>query len=219
MTKSERFEIGEEVAVWVEQETIHIKAIAKPSDPVELTAMAALQLAKALTRLATRTSSSCRCASLSDPAVIHMGKESDAVMSFIEERGKRGDPYWWLWYGECACCGQKWLVASEERQNDIYCLKKMDAATADRIVSKNKWPSDFDAYDVLLRLGKKAGIEVKFADPYNESSLEWTIKDLAKGRPGIKTSEIADLLNLDSVTAVNLSRRVVDNEKVAITFD
>jgi len=41
-----------EISVWVEQEAIHIKAIDKSGDPVEITKDRALELAEALKQLA-----------------------------------------------------------------------------------------------------------------------------------------------------------------------
>jgi hypothetical protein len=42
----------DEIRVWVEQEAIHIKAVDKSGDPVEITKSRALELAEALKRLA-----------------------------------------------------------------------------------------------------------------------------------------------------------------------
>jgi hypothetical protein len=50
-TKSFSLSDGE-ISIWVEQEAIHIKAIDKTGDPVEITKSIALELAKALERLA-----------------------------------------------------------------------------------------------------------------------------------------------------------------------
>lgn len=74
----------------------------------------------------------CRCITLPNVAVIDMGEQSEAVLGTIEERRSRGEPFWLLWCGECTRCGQWWLVAQEERQNDVFCLRRLavDEATA-----------------------------------------------------------------------------------------
>jgi hypothetical protein len=40
-----------------------------------------------------------------------------------------------------------------ERRNDIYCLRRLDADEVNELLQKNVWPSDFDRYESLLRLG------------------------------------------------------------------
>ena len=59
----------------------------------------------------------CRCVTLANVAVVEMGSAGNDVLATIEERRSRGEPWWWLWCGECSACGQWWLVAQEERQN------------------------------------------------------------------------------------------------------
>ena len=52
----------------------------------------------------------CRCITLPTVAAIDMGEESNTVFETIEQRRSRGEPFWWLWSGECTRCGQWWLV-------------------------------------------------------------------------------------------------------------
>jgi hypothetical protein len=80
-------------------------------------------------------------------------------------------------------------------------------------------PSDFDSYEALLRLGLKAGKSVRFAESEEAGSLRWTIADLAKARPGIRVSELAELLNLDLETALTLAKRAVRDDAAVIEFD
>ncbi len=160
----------------------------------------------------------CKCIRLSDMAVVTTGEESKAVFQHMEEVRKRGEPFWWLSLEHCRECNQWWLVASEEQQNDVYCLRRLDRQTADEILNKNSWPDCFDRYETLLRLGHNNGISVRFLDPM-DSSLAWTIADLAKERPGIAISEIAKLLNLDMEVAKELATKVVRNERVQINFE
>jgi DNA-binding MarR family transcriptional regulator len=95
----------------------------------------------------------------------------------------------------------------------------LNQETADEILSENKWPDYFDKYETLLRLGYDAGIRVGFADPLGDSSLRWTIIDLAKEHPGIAISDIAKLLNIDKTIALQLAKKAVKDERVHITFD
>jgi hypothetical protein len=161
----------------------------------------------------------CRCITLPNVAVIDMGEESEIVLGTIEERRSRGEPFWWLWCGECTRCGQWWLVAQEERQNDVFCLRRLAVDEATALLENKIWPPDFDSYEALLRLGLKAGKRVRFAEPEEANSLRWTIADLAKARPGIRVSELAELLNLEIDTALTLAKRAVRNDGAVIEFD
>lgn len=159
----------------------------------------------------------CKCIELADNSVV-MGDESALYFKYLEEAAKRGDPYWWLSLDKCRECNQWWLVASEERQNDLYCLRRIDEQAANEILQNNIWPNSFDKYETLLHWGYEAGIRVRFVDPI-DSSLKWTIADLAKERPGIPISDIAELLNIDIGLAKELATTAVKNEGVQIAFD
>lgn len=161
----------------------------------------------------------CRCITLPNVAVIDMGEESEPVLATIEERRSRGEPFWWLWCGECTRCGEWWLVGQEERQNDVFCLRRLNDGEVTELVDSDVWPPDFDSYEALLRLGLQAGKIVRFADPEEANSLRWTIADLAKARPGIRVSELAELLNLEIDTARVLARRAVRDDGAVIDFD
>ena len=161
----------------------------------------------------------CRCITLSNVAVIDMGDDSERVLASIEERRSRGEPFWWLWCGECTRCGQWWLVGQEERQNDVFCLRRLADAEATALIENNIWPPDFDSYEALLRLGLNAGKSVRFAEPEQAKSLRWTVADLAKARPGIRVSELAHLLNLEINIALTLAKRAVKDDGVAIELD
>ena len=161
----------------------------------------------------------CQCITLPNVSVVDMGHESEGVLASIERRRSRGEPIWWLWSGECTRCGQWWLVAQEERQNDVFCLRRLTGDDVTRLVERNVWPPDFDSYEALLRLGLDAGKSVRFADPEQASSLRWTIADLAKARPGIRVSELAELLNLEIDTARVLAKRAVRDDGALIEFD
>ena len=160
----------------------------------------------------------CRCVTLANVAVVEMGSRGDELAT-IDERRSRGEPWWWLWCGECSRCGQWWLVAQEERQNDVFCLRRLEADQVNDLLQNNVWPSDFDSYESLLRLGHDAGVRFTFADPEQASSLRWTIVDLAKAKPGVRVAELASLLNLEPDTARMLAERAIRDDGVAIQLD
>jgi hypothetical protein len=161
----------------------------------------------------------CKCVELADTDIVNMGDESELFFKYVETIKRRGEPYWWLSVDKCRECGQWWLEGSEERQNDLYCLRRLDLQTAEEILSKNLWPDYFDKYETLLRLGYEAGISVRFVDPLGDSSLKWTIVDLAKEHPGIAISDIVKLLNIDRAIAEELAKKAVKDERVHISFD
>jgi hypothetical protein len=148
-----------------------------------------------------------------------MGEESEPVLATIEHRRSRAEPFWWLWCGRCNRCAQWWLVAQEERQNDVFCLRRLADYEATALLENNTWPPDFDSYEGLLRRGLKAGKSARFVFPEHDESLRWTIADLARARPGIRVSELAELLNLEIDVAETIARHVAREEGAAIVFD
>ena len=87
------------------------------------------------------------------------------------------------------------------------------------MIERSVWPSDFDRYETLLRMGADAGRAFTFLDPIGDSSLKWTIADLARERPGITVTELCDLLNLDRETAATIAWSVVEDKGADIRFD
>ena len=160
----------------------------------------------------------CKCIEVKDLAVVDMGEESIVVLKTIEEVVKRGEPYWWLHLSKCKNCDQYWLIAQEERQNDIVCMSRLETKIAEKIIKDNIWPSIFDKYEALLKIGKENDKSVRFFDPINGSSLAYTIEDLAKENPGIKLSYLAELLNIDIQTALIISKEVIKNKGVNINL-
>ena len=156
----------------------------------------------------SQSSTSCLCSQLSNIAAVDMGEDSEEVFRTLEEIRRRGDPYWWLSVCQCSGCQQSWLVAQEERQNDLFCLYRLDASIMEDVLNNDRWPSIFDDYEVLIRISVIAGKRVYLFDPPN-SPLRWTISDLARHRPGINTSEIAELLNFEIDLAEEQPRNVV----------
>lgn len=130
----------------------------------------------------------------------------DRPLDHFERVRHRGQPYWWL-------------MAQEERHNDVFLLRRLTGEQMRRVVEEDDWPPDFDRYETLLRLGREAGHRVVFVDPVGDSSLAWSMRDLALERPGIQVSELAALLNLGTKTATTIAREAVIKHGVEIVFD
>ena len=146
-----------------------------------------------------------------------MGSEENSYLDHIERIKDRGDKFWWLHLSCCKKCNQYWLIAQEERHNDVYCLKRLTQSQGSEILSKNEWPKCFDSYGRLLKIGKDYGHRVEFVDPLN-SSLVFTVIDLAKEHPNIGISELCKLLNVDKELAIALSEKALKTEKIEIDF-
>jgi hypothetical protein len=161
----------------------------------------------------------CACALLSDRAIVPMGVSLlyHDVYETLEEVKQRGDPYLWLSANKCRLCGQWWLVAQEDH-NDVWCLRRLNQETADRLLKDDLWPPDFDNYSTLLSAGLEAGIFVSYHEPEN-LELRANMALLAGETPGIRVSELAKLLNLDMLTATILAQTVVREKAVHVTFD
>jgi hypothetical protein len=199
----------------VEQELgpdLHMRAIsARYTDWDEIDAM------KAAIESFLRASASalCACLEMRDLHVVMMG-EHRRLFATLDEVSRRGAAFWWLSIHRCSACRQWWLVAGEERQNDVFCLRRMSDDEAASALDADAWPSDFDRYETLINLAIAAGITFRFVDPMD---TRHTMADLARERPGIRVSELARLLSLDSATAATVARHVVASEGVGITFD
>ena len=87
------------------------------------------------------------------------------------------------------------MIASEERINDIFIMKRLSPSTSQKIMDDSNWPDDFKKFETLLRLGKELGHSVRFVDPISPS-LVYTVIDLARARPKIEVEEISDLLQI-----------------------
>jgi hypothetical protein len=154
----------------------------------------------------SKISSYC-CTALGDIDVEEFGLR--AVARNFTRVAKRGEPQWWLSLDVCCNCGQHWLVAQEERFNDVYVLSRVSEAQAQVIVVQNVWPSTFDHYEALLLLGAERGHSTRYA--YSEELLPIAI-DLVGQRPGISEVELGQLLSLSSGDAIRLLLRA--NEEV-----
>lgn len=152
-------------------------------------------------------SSGCECGRLADRAVVPMGQHDD-VFRTLQLVRKRGLPQWWLDAYACSACGQAWLVAQEERHNDLFLLRRLDPETAGQLLDAGIWPPDFDRFETLLQIGRESGHVFRFLNVADSPMLH-TIADLARERPGIRVSELAPLLNVDLTVAAELARQVV----------
>lgn len=161
----------------------------------------------------------CKCIELSNLAVVDMGEESDLVFNTFQKIVDRGEPYWWIYLCVCKKCNQHWLIAQEERHNDIFCLFRLDIDAAEQIINNGNWPTIFDRYENLLNIGKDSGKSVRFFEPENSLSLHATMEDIAKENPGIKLSYLAELLNIDIETALIIGKTLVKNNGVNIKLD
>lgn len=158
----------------------------------------------------------CECPSLSDVAVVDMANTRGALDHFVE-LSHRGDPYWWLHLSECSLCRTPWLVAQEERQNDVFILRRLPPKEAEAIVLDHRWPPYFDSYATLLRLGRDAGHSVTFLDPLGSSSLVTTMCDLARESPEMTLNEMAELLNIEMALAEALAEQALLKHGVRVT--
>jgi len=157
----------------------------------------------------------CECSRLEDLAIVPMGHHED-VFRTLEMVRKRGLPWWWLYASTCQSCGQTWLVAQEERQNDLFILRRLDQVASDRLLRDGIWPVEFDRYERLLVIGRDAGHSVRFFD-VADCPLIHTVIDSAREQPGIRVSELASLLNLNPAVARDLARQAVERAGVTIS--
>jgi hypothetical protein len=154
---------------------------------------------------------SCRCRWLGESAVLDMGEVKDAgVVGALEPVARRGDPFWWLEMRRCQSCGQGWLIAQEERINDVWimrrCKEELDAALED-----DRWPGDFDKYLTLLRIGRQTGHSVRWVAPIGDSRVrDWLrriLADIRAEEPELSLEEAAPLLGIalgDAIALANL---------------
>lgn len=158
----------------------------------------------------------CRCAESAEKIVIGMGPKDDFVMSPLQRIRERGKTWWWLSLYRCAVCGQNWLVASEERRNDLYCLRKLTPTIAEEIEATDRWPDDFDRYETLLEIGRDTGNQWSYVSLEANSGLYELVRELALARPGITVGEIASLLNLEPSDAWYLAQKAFDENGLEI---
>jgi hypothetical protein len=161
----------------------------------------------------------CSCIETADLAVLGFGSASEPFLRSMEKLRDAGEPRWWLSCMRCRECDQAWLVGADSRLNDVYCLKRLQADDTAGLLSSGSWPVDFDRYETLLRIGYEAGRSVEYDLPLESRELYWCMADLARERPGIAVSELAQLLHLGTAIAWQMARRVMESERVDIRLD
>jgi len=151
----------------------------------------------------------CQCGSLADLAVVPMGGEGldERVFATLDMVCKHGPELWWLYVSQCRQCGQHWLVAQDERIYDTCYLKRLTSVEAQDIMVSGNWPDDFLTYVRVLALGSKMALRWQFVEPF-AYSLQFTVEDLRRERPGISPREIASLLGITHAHARKLFWKV-----------
>ncbi len=176
------------------------------------------QLKKELRAFAVeRGQSRCYCVRYPNLAVVDIGGHEE-LFSSLQTRHERGDPFRWLYVSRCSICVQYWLVAQEERHNCVFIMRRLGTDEVENVKEHGQWPREFDQYETLLEIGRNAGRSVRFADPLG-SSLVWTVRELAKARPGIKLSELAPLLNVSADLVEALAGKASEDEPLDIVYD
>jgi hypothetical protein len=142
-----------------------------------------------------RKMTTCQCQSLPILADVPMGQH-DAVFDTLEDEMRHGEPLWWLSALRCRMCGQWWLVAADERINDVFLMRRLTEAEIEGLQRQSEWPADFSKFAEVLRLGRDLGHRSIFLDP-ESPALVYTVEDLAREEDGISVSRIASLLQID----------------------
>jgi hypothetical protein len=143
-----------------------------------------------------------------------MGAHEDVFRS-LEEMARRGKAVWWLSVNRCSECGQWWLVASEERINDVFLLRRLTESVGQAAVAQDKWPTEFDRFSTLLSLGRERGHRWRFADPMSPALIQTAI-DLANEMPDLDTASLANLLQINLPHAVALADRAESEAPIRI---
>ena len=113
-------------------------------------------------------------------------------------------------------CEQWWLVAADERINDVFLMRRLTDAEIEALQRQSEWPADFSKFAEVLRLGRDRGHRWAFADP-ESSALVCTVADLAREEDGIRISRVASLLQIDLPHAQRLADLAEAQASVRIT--
>ncbi len=146
--------------------------------------------------------------------------EQDLEWSHLDVRASwdvladHGPPLWWLSHTRCRVCGQDWLVAFEEEQNDVYVVRRMSADEARDRAERGVWPPGLNSYAFLLEFGG-ANVHVTFVD-LGDSTLVETATRLARERPGLGLTELAALLDLQPADARRVAAEAIARAGVDI---
>ena len=157
----------------------------------------------------------CQCEKLPLLADVPMGQH-DVVFDTLGNEVRHGGPLWWLSAVRCRVCGQWWLVAADERINDVFLMRRLTEAEIESLQKQGEWPADFSKFAEVLRLGRDRGHRWAFADP-ESPALVHTVADLAREEDGIRVSRIASLLQIDLPHAQRLADLAEAQASVRIT--
>ena len=158
---------------------------------------------------------SCQCEKLPPLVDVGMG-EPDTVFDTLEREASHGEPLWWLSAGRCRACGKSWLVAADERINDVFLMRRLTHGELQALRGQGEWPRDFSSFAEVLRLGRERGHSVTFGDP-NSPALVATVVDLAREEGGIPASRVAWLLQVSLPHALRLADLAEAQASVRIT--
>jgi len=117
----------------------------------------------------------------------------------------------------CDKCNQNWMVAQEERINDVFLLRRISDEIAADIRNSDAWPDEFKTFSSLLRIGRERGHNCRFVDTLSPALLQ-TVHDLAVEKPGINVSEIAYLLEISESWSEVLCEHVLSDSYVRINM-
>jgi hypothetical protein len=158
----------------------------------------------------------CRCET--QPLLVDagMGSEDDTALETLELMVSHGAPRRWLSAERCSACGQWWLVAADERINDVYLRRRLTEAEIEALQSRREWPADFSTFAEVLRLGRERGHSVIFGDPESPALVD-TVVDLAREEDGIRASRVAWLLQIDLGQTLRLADLAEAQASVRIT--
>lgn len=156
----------------------------------------------------------CQCQRIRDLDSIPMGGEEDddgrfyfeKVFDSLNEIASYGPDKWWLSIFRCNRCDQNWMVAQEERIYDEFLFCRIGPTEAQQALY-GEWPDTFWTYEKTLGIARKFTDAPQFFDPM-AYSLQVTVDDLLKDRPGITEGEIADLLGLSARHCAKLLQKV-----------
>lgn len=155
----------------------------------------------------------CECEMLADRASFPMGFDGrDARFhETVKEVKAHSKALWWLWLGQCNCCGEYWMVASEQVIFDLYMVNRMTAEAAQHIITSSIWPEEFLSYERLLRLCKtRAGADAFMRG--DSWGAQTTTRRLKAERPDIANEDIAWLLG---VTSEDIAKILADDAEAA----
>lgn len=143
----------------------------------------------------------CVCAAQGEWAVVEF--EQAAWPAQLETRINKSQPQWWLSARRCAACDQHWLVAQDERLNDVWVLRRLDEDGASRLLNDGQWPDALQHYEEVIRKGGEWGHATRYANPLET----WSIAvDLIGQRPAMTDAELATLVNISPQAAAQVAQ-------------